>query len=210
MNANDTAGPTSPALHASGHALATADALKLMGVRADHGLASTAVDERHRIFGSNSLRQQAPRPPWLKFLDQFKSLLIIVLIAAALLAAAVGNLKDAGVIIAVVLFNATARLLSGTSSGAEPRGAARHAARQGECPPQRGGRCSRGRPARSRRYRPAGGRRSCSGRRAAYPSRSAVDRRIVPHRRVHCLRRKTHATIARSMRRSPSATTWPS
>lgn len=47
-----------------------------------------------------------PRAAWLGFVDQFKSRLIIVLIVAASLAALVGNLKDAAVILAVVVLNA--------------------------------------------------------------------------------------------------------
>ena len=48
----------------------------------------------------------AARPAWLRMFDQLKSPLIVVLVLAALLAAAVGNLKDAAVIVAVVVFNA--------------------------------------------------------------------------------------------------------
>ena len=88
------------------HGMAAGDVLERLAVRTDRGLGKLEVDERRRVFGSNALREPAPRPIWLKFLDQFRSFLIIVLIAAAMLAAFVGNLKDAGVIIAVVLLNA--------------------------------------------------------------------------------------------------------
>ena len=88
------------------HGLSVAEVVRQLAVRLDQGLVSHTVDERQRLFGRNALREQAPRPPWLKFLDQFKSLLIIVLIAAAIVAAVVGNVTDAIVILAVVLLNA--------------------------------------------------------------------------------------------------------
>jgi len=71
---------------------------------------ATGLDEAeaaHRLddYGENKLDEQSPRPAWLKFLDQFKSLLIIILLGAAVLAWAVGDLKDAIVISIVVIFN---------------------------------------------------------------------------------------------------------
>ncbi len=86
--------------------MAAGEVLERLAVRSDRGLGKHDVDERRRAFGRNALREPAPRPTWLKFFDQFRSVLIIALIAAATLAAAVGNLKDAGVIMAVVLLNA--------------------------------------------------------------------------------------------------------
>ncbi|MBF0372689.1 MAG: cation-transporting P-type ATPase [Alphaproteobacteria bacterium] len=59
--------------------------------------------ERH---GHNRLPEQPPRPAWRQFLDQFKSVLPLVLIAAALLAGVIGDLGDMAVIAVVVLFNA--------------------------------------------------------------------------------------------------------
>lgn len=71
------------------------------------GLSNAEAQARLAQYGANQLQDKPPRPPWLKFLDQFRSLLIIILILAALLAWAVGDLKDAIVILVVVLFNAT-------------------------------------------------------------------------------------------------------
>jgi Ca2+-transporting ATPase len=71
------------------------------------GLAHASAAERLRSVGANKLKEHAPRPAWKKFLDQFKSLLIIILIAAALLAGAIGDRIDAIVILVVVLFNAS-------------------------------------------------------------------------------------------------------
>jgi len=68
----------------------------------------TEAEARHRLerHGPNRLREKPPRPAWMKFLDQFKDLLVIVLIGAAALAGAIGDIKDAVVILIVVVFNA--------------------------------------------------------------------------------------------------------
>ena len=68
----------------------------------------TAAEARHRFerFGPNRLREKPPRPGWLKFMDQFNNLLVLVLIGAAALAGAIGDTKDAVVILVVVVLNA--------------------------------------------------------------------------------------------------------
>lgn len=70
------------------------------------GLSEAEARQRLEQYGSNRLREKPPRAAWLKFLDQFKDLLVIVLIGAAVLAGAIGDIKDAVVILIVVLFNA--------------------------------------------------------------------------------------------------------
>ncbi|MBZ0096738.1 MAG: cation-translocating P-type ATPase [Sulfuricella sp.] len=70
------------------------------------GLTEAEARLRLEHHGPNRLKEKPPRPAWMKFLDQFKDLLVIVLIGAAALAGAIGNLKDAVVILIVVVFNA--------------------------------------------------------------------------------------------------------
>ncbi len=62
--------------------------------------------ERLARHGENRLASMPPRSKWLLLADQFKSLLILVLIAAAVLAGSIGDLKDAVVILVVVVLNA--------------------------------------------------------------------------------------------------------
>lgn len=88
------------------HLLPMADLLRHLAVEPEHGLSQEESARRLAALGPNALPTTAPRPIWLKFLDQFKSLLILILIGAAVLAGVVGNLKDAAVIVAVVLLNA--------------------------------------------------------------------------------------------------------
>jgi Ca2+-transporting ATPase len=70
------------------------------------GLPPDEAGRRLAHHGENRLAEARPRPTWLKFLDQFKHFLVIVLLIAAALAWAVGDLKDAVVILLVVLLNA--------------------------------------------------------------------------------------------------------
>jgi Ca2+-transporting ATPase len=94
--------PDSPPWHAM---LVDAVAVRLDADPGD-GLSDAAVRERRARYGDNRLTEQPGRSPWRVFLDQFRSLLILVLIAAAVLAGTIGDLKDALVILAVVIFNA--------------------------------------------------------------------------------------------------------
>jgi P-type Ca2+ transporter type 2C len=70
------------------------------------GLAPDAAAQRLARHGLNKLAEKKPRPAWLKFFDQFRNVLVMVLLGAVVLAAAIGDLKDAVVILIVVVFNA--------------------------------------------------------------------------------------------------------
>jgi Ca2+-transporting ATPase len=88
------------------HTLTREAALDALACDPAHGLSDAEAATRLARFGENRLLEAAPRPLWLKFLDQFKNFLVIVLLFAAALAWAIGDLKDAVVILVVVLFNA--------------------------------------------------------------------------------------------------------
>ncbi|MEM1429886.1 MAG: HAD-IC family P-type ATPase [Pseudomonadota bacterium] len=70
------------------------------------GMSSSAADERLRRIGPNRLPEAARTGPLMRFLRQFRNLLIYVLLAAAAVTAALGHWVDTGVILAVVLVNA--------------------------------------------------------------------------------------------------------
>ena len=70
------------------------------------GLSDAEARQRLERFGPNQLREKPPRPLWLKFADQFRNLLVLVLIGAAALAVAIGDTKDAVVILIVIVLNA--------------------------------------------------------------------------------------------------------
>ncbi|MDP1735467.1 MAG: cation-translocating P-type ATPase [Sulfuritalea sp.] len=88
------------------HALPAAQIARELATDAG-GLTADEAAARLAAHGPNRLAEKSPRPAWLKFLDQFKSLLVIILLGAAVLAGAIGDFKDAIVIGVVVLLNAT-------------------------------------------------------------------------------------------------------
>ena len=71
------------------------------------GLTAQDVAQRKLQFGINQLPSPPQRQAWQVFAAQFKSILILILIGASGLSALIGNLKDAIVILAVVLINAS-------------------------------------------------------------------------------------------------------
>ncbi|WP_081743333.1 HAD-IC family P-type ATPase [Arthrobacter sp. H20] len=77
-----------------------------LGVDSAQGLGETEVSRRRELIGENRLAERPRRPGWLRFLDQFRSLLILILLGAAVLAGVVGDLKDTIVILIVLLINA--------------------------------------------------------------------------------------------------------
>lgn len=73
------------------------------------GLTSAQAKERLAEYGRNELDEGEKRSLFMKFLDQFKDLMIIILIVAALLSVlteGMEGLTDAIIILAVVILNA--------------------------------------------------------------------------------------------------------
>ena len=95
-------------LSASGppFALTAVDVAACLEVQLDAGLSDQDVHQRQQQFGRNQLPEAPPRSALAAFVSQFKSVLTLILVGAATLAAFVGNLKDALVILAVVVINA--------------------------------------------------------------------------------------------------------
>ncbi|MES5824816.1 HAD-IC family P-type ATPase [Streptomyces sp. RG80] len=88
------------------HQLEPARAAESLGVDPATGLSSREAAERAETFGANRLAEPARRPEWLKFLDQFRNWLIGILLIAAVVAGAIGDIKDALVITVVLQINA--------------------------------------------------------------------------------------------------------
>lgn len=88
------------------HALSAEEVAARLEVAAAQGLAQEQIAPRRSHYGPNQLPAGEKRTAWSVFLSQFKSVMILVLIGAAVLSAAIGNVKDAAVIIAVVVINA--------------------------------------------------------------------------------------------------------
>lgn len=78
----------------------------MLAVECSSGLDADVASERLRNTGYNRLQEKPPRSLWFLFFSQFRSLLILILIFAAALAAIIGNERDAMAILVVVLLNA--------------------------------------------------------------------------------------------------------
>lgn len=88
------------------HRVSATEATEWLDVDPKTGLSSEEAAARQDEFGCNCIDEKPPRSRWLLLFDQFKGFLILVLVGAALLAAAIGNLTDAVVILVVVAINA--------------------------------------------------------------------------------------------------------
>ena len=85
------------------HTLPPEQALRRLDSAAS-GLAPAAVAERRRQYGANELTAAEGVNPWRILFEQFKNLLIIILLVATGLSAILGHTIEAAAIIAIVLF----------------------------------------------------------------------------------------------------------
>ncbi len=96
---------SSPTRVTSWHALPLDEAFRALNAD-EHGLTEAEARQRLEKYGPNRLPEQ-PLPAWWQILlRQFQSPLIYILLAAAIVALATGDFKDAGFIAAVLAINA--------------------------------------------------------------------------------------------------------
>ena len=81
-------------------------AVKELGSNSSTGLSETEATRRLSEFGRNELEESGIRSPWLIFLDQFKELMVVILVIAAVISALLGDYSDAIAISAIVILNA--------------------------------------------------------------------------------------------------------
>jgi Ca2+-transporting ATPase len=77
----------------------------LLDVDPSQGLNTSEANERRKRFGANALQTIRPRPVWRILLQQFASLIVALLGAAALIAWATGDSVEAVAILVVLLIN---------------------------------------------------------------------------------------------------------
>ena len=94
------------------HTLSTKEVERKMGTNLKLGLSHRQVEERREKYGINQLEEQKKKPIILKFLEQFKDFMIIILLIASVISAVVTKMEggndyfDSVIIIAIVVFNA--------------------------------------------------------------------------------------------------------
>jgi P-type Ca2+ transporter type 2C len=96
---------TAPAERARPWTRSAAEVAAELGTDVDRGLSGGEAAARLETFGRNELVEQRRKPPWRLFVEQFTNAMIIVLLAAAAITAALGDLKDTVVILAIVILN---------------------------------------------------------------------------------------------------------
>jgi len=72
---------------------------------AEEGLTDQVVAERQRTYGRNELEEPSPPSLWNRVVDHFNSLVVWILIAAAVISAVIGDLLDTFAILAIVILN---------------------------------------------------------------------------------------------------------
>ncbi|QGY96857.1 cation-translocating P-type ATPase [Lactobacillus johnsonii] len=82
------------------------EVLKELGANEQQGLTSKAAQEKLAQVGPNALVEGKKKSVVEIFLEQFKDLMVIILIVAAVISAFTGNLESTAVIIVVLILNA--------------------------------------------------------------------------------------------------------
>jgi Ca2+-transporting ATPase len=81
------------------------DIFKELQSNAD-GLTTDEAAKRIQQYGPNQLQEKKKKPAWVLLLMQFKDVMILILMVAAVISAVVGDLKDMIVILIIVIINA--------------------------------------------------------------------------------------------------------
>ncbi len=87
------------------HSQSIEDVSRDLGADPEKGLSSEEVARRLAQHGSNLLPERGATSPWKLFADQFRSLVIGVLVGAAIVSGLLGEWGDAIAILAIVLLN---------------------------------------------------------------------------------------------------------
>ncbi|MBM4429758.1 MAG: cation-translocating P-type ATPase [Chloroflexi bacterium] len=84
---------------------------RVLGTDLVRGLTKDEARRRHDIYGPNQLAEAPGASFWRLLLDQFRNFLVLLLLAAALISASLGETIDAAAIMAIVVVNAALGVL---------------------------------------------------------------------------------------------------
>ena len=74
------------------------------------GLSTATASQRLAEYGPNALPEEAPRPEWLRFVDQYRSYMQIILVGAAIVSLAIKEWSTAILLVALTILNAVVGL----------------------------------------------------------------------------------------------------
>ena len=83
-----------------------ADVAQALGVDPAAGLTTARAADRLRANGPNALPEEQPRPGWLRFLEQYRSYMQIILVAAAIVSLFVAEWGTAVLLLVLTVLNA--------------------------------------------------------------------------------------------------------
>lgn len=87
------------------HVMSAEDVTRCLHVNPNTGLTPDDAAQRAVQYGPNIIQERRRRPPWRILVDQFTDFMILVLLAAAVIAALVGEPEDTVAIAIIVLLN---------------------------------------------------------------------------------------------------------
>ena len=85
------------------HTTDVLETLDALGVDQATGLSHDQVRERATRYGRNEITETGVKSPWRILWEQFTATMVLILVAAAVVSALVGSLKDTAVILAIVV-----------------------------------------------------------------------------------------------------------
>jgi Ca2+-transporting ATPase len=86
------------------HSMPVEEVVRALGVDPSRGLSAEEVERRRRIYGPNRIIEVKRPSPFLLFLNQYRSVLVMILLAATVVSAALGDVIEAAVIGVILLF----------------------------------------------------------------------------------------------------------
>ena len=99
--------PTAPESSVDWYSLPTDEVCRRLGVDPAVGLTDAEVVERRAQYGSNRLAEAPPEPAWKAFLRQYKDLMQLVLVGAAVVSiVAIQDIATALVVFGLTVLNA--------------------------------------------------------------------------------------------------------
>jgi Ca2+-transporting ATPase len=87
------------------HSIESSAVIEKLGTD-QHGLTTDEARARIEKYGPNELKHEERASPWMLLLNQFKNILIIILLLATALSVAIGETVDAAIIAVIVVFSA--------------------------------------------------------------------------------------------------------
>jgi Ca2+-transporting ATPase len=82
------------------------DVALAFGVDVPQGLTASEATNRLQANGPNALPEEKPRPGWLRFLDEYRSYMQVILVAAAIVSLVISQLGTAFLLVVLTLINA--------------------------------------------------------------------------------------------------------